>query len=145
LNPEPRHGGVYWLNDSELADWTRIAGVFETASRPGQTSTTVYSLRVVADEEMVRAVGDSLTAEVEAAIAQMEAELALGNLQERACLTRLKQAGRLNEKVQRYEQAFDSPLTKLREACQRAASAAAMAALQASAAQQPTSVLAGAA
>jgi hypothetical protein len=99
----------------------------------------------VADEEMVRAVGDSLTAEVEAAIAQMEAELALGNLQERACLTRLKQAGRLNEKVQRYEQAFDSPLTKLREACQRAASAAAMAALQASAAQQPTSVLAGAA
>lgn len=127
-------GGLYWLFDSEYDEWKRVGNLVEAASaEPGKNR--VYAPRLVADEEMVKAVGDSLTLEVEQAVAKIEAEVQGGDLKEQACLRRMVQAGNLGEKVKRYEAAFGEPLERLREACQRAVAAAAMATLQVSAAQ----------
>lgn len=135
-------GGVYWLNESEMEEFGEVARLVESVAG-GDKETKVFTPHVVADDEMVRMVGVYLTEEVEAAVAKLERELAAGDLKEQGCLSRLREAGKLSEKVQRYEVSFNEPLVKLQEACQRAASAAAMAALQASAAQNPQPLLSG--
>lgn len=127
------NGGIYWLDKSELTAWARIGDVVEAASSGEGKPSHVYTMKVVADEQMVRAVGDALASEVESAVAMLESELEAGDLQEQACLNRIKRIAALSEKVGRYEAAFREPLPKLQEACQRAVSAAAMAALQNSA------------
>ena len=133
-------GGVYWVRDDRLPEWERISEVFERASAQkdakgtDQPPNAVYVMRVVADAQMVRAVGDALTAEVEQELAAIEADIADCELKESACLTRLRKTGLLEAKVKRYETAFDAPLTRLREAVSRTSVAVAQATLQASAA-----------
>jgi hypothetical protein len=137
------NGGVYWLSDWALDEWTRVADLFEAASAKtdGENQPVepnkIYVLRVVADEQMVRAVGDALTSEVEAELAQIEAELAAGELKPGACLRRVERVGKIEAKVQRYANAFGVPMTKLTEATTAVAGHAAMAALQVSAAANP--------
>jgi len=129
------NGGVYWVRDDRLDEWSQIADVFETAQAAEDGGTNaVYVLKVVADEQMVRAVGDALTAEISTELAQIEADIADGDLLERACLSRLRRVGGLESKVQRYEQAFASPLDKLRAAVSGTSRAVAQATLQAGAA-----------
>lgn len=129
-------GGVYWLNDDVLDRWAAVADAFEQASptEEDKPKNKIHVLRVVADEQMVRAVGDALTAEVESTLATIENELAAGELKESACETRLRRTGKLMEKVRRYETAFGEHLSKLTAACNRTGQAIAMASLQASAA-----------
>ena len=132
-------GGVYWVREDRLDEWTRIADVFERASAQGDSEgkparpNAIYVLKVLADEQMVRAVGDALTTEVAVELAQIEEDVADGDLKEQACLSRLKRVGALESKVKRYETAFASPLDTLRDAVQRASVAVAQATLQASA------------
>ena len=132
-------GGVYWIREDRLDEWTRIADVFESASAKGDsdgkeaTPNAIYVLRVMADEQMVRAVGDALTSEVSYEVASIEADVAGGNLGGEACITRLRKTATLEAKVKRYERAFASPLTELQEAVRRAGVAVAQATLQASA------------
>lgn len=132
-------GGVYWVREDRLDEWTRIAGVFERASAQADkdgnpaSPNAIYVLKVLADEQMVRAVGDALTAEIAAELAQIEQDVAEGDLKEQACVSRLKRVGALESKVKRYETAFASPLTVLHEAVERASVAVAQATLQASA------------
>lgn len=129
------NGGVYWISKEAIGQWRAIGRVVEQAAAdPHDAPSCIYSMTVIADEEMVRAVGDSLTDEIEQALATMEEELKAGNLQEEACMTRIRRTAALADKVRLYEQAFDRPLTKLHDACNRAAAAAAMAALEHSAA-----------
>jgi len=133
-------GGVYWVREDRLEEWERIAHVFEQASaekdREGneQPPNAVYVMRVVADEAMVRAVGDALTADIEAELATIEQDIASGELREQACINRLKRTVNLEKRVKRYETAFDAPLTRLREACKRARVATAQATLESTAA-----------
>lgn len=114
----------------------RLAQVFEQASAQKdaegneQPPNAVYVMRVVADEAMVRAVGDALTAEIETELAVIEQDIASGELKEQACINRLKRAVRLEQRVKRYETAFDAPLSRLREACKQARIATAQATLQ---------------
>ena len=132
-------GGVYWVREDRLEEWTRIADVFERASAQSDkdgnpaSPNAIYVLKVLADEQMVRAVGDALTAEVAAELAQIEQDVANGDLKEQACVSRLKRVGALESKVKRYEAAFASPLTMLHEAVERASVAVAQATLQTSA------------
>jgi hypothetical protein len=132
-------GGVYWVREDRLDEWTRIANVFEQASAQADkdgnpaSPNAIYVLKVIADEQMVRAVGDALTAEIAAELAQIEEDVADGDLKEQACVSRLKRVGALESKVKRYETAFASPLTVLHEAVERASVAVAQATLQASA------------
>ena len=129
-------GGVYWVRESRLPEWEQIAKVFEQASAEkdkegnDQSPNAVYVMRVVADEAMVRAVGDALTAEVEGELAAIEREIADGELKEQACVRRLRKILALKGKVGRYEAAFDAPLARLQEACQRALTATDQATVQ---------------
>lgn len=135
------NGGVYWLNEWSLDLWVKVGDLFEAASarQDGEgnevSPSRVYILKVVADEQMVRAVGDALRAEVEHEIAKIENELADSDLTPATCVRRMDKASRIEEKVRRYENAFNEPLTALVDCVQRAGQNAAMAALQASAAQ----------
>jgi len=76
----------------------------------------------------------SITAEIEAALAQIERDIASGDLKEQACLNRLRKTVELEKQVKRYETAFDAPLTRLHEACKRARVATAQATLESTAA-----------
>lgn len=132
-------GGVYWVRDDRLEEWGAIADVFEQASakQDGEGNpaapNAVYVMRMVADSQMVRAVGDALTSEVEQELASTEASIADSDLKEQACLTRLRKTGQLEAKVKRYETAFNAPLTRLKEPVKRTGVAVAQATLQASA------------
>ena len=128
-------GGVYWIREDRLDEWTRIADVFESASVEGKEAApnAIYVLRVMADEQMVRAVGDALTSEVSLEVAGIEADIAASDLGEQACMTRLRKTATLEAKVKRYENAFASPLSELRDAVQRTAVAVSQATMQASA------------
>jgi hypothetical protein len=142
-------GGVYWLNDWALDEWARVADLFEAASARKDSEgkdvepNKIYVLRVVADEQMVRAVGDALTSEVELELANIEAELAAGDLKPTVCLRRAERVGKIDEKVRRYAEAFGVPMTKLTEATAAVAGHAAMAALQSSAAANPQPLFSG--
>lgn len=136
------NGAIYWLKQEHLERWTSVAAVFEAASgghMPGDDSdkksepTKVHMLRVVADEQMVVAVGDALSEEIESACREIEAELSTGTLGERACENRLQKSNALLQKVRRYEEAFGKPMATLTDAIQRAGTAIAMATLQQSA------------
>ena len=132
-------GGVYWVREDRLEEWTRIAEVFEKASAQADkdgnpaSPNAIYVLKVLADEQMVRAVGDALTAEITLEATMIQAEIANGDLKEQACLSRLKRVGALESKVKRYEAAFASPLDTLRDALTHVGVAVAQATIQASA------------
>ena len=132
------NGGAYWINDDRLDEWGKIGDVFERASakedetgKPANPN-AVYVLRVVADEQMVRAVGDALTTEIESAVAEIEAEITDAtqngqSLSERVADARLARVGKLLAKVRRYETAFDRPLQKLTDHVNRVGIAVAQA------------------
>ncbi len=132
-------GGNYWVPKHRLELWKEVREAFRQASaekdREGKqvAPTEVFILHALADDEMVIAVSDALTSEVQAELAAIEADVAAGNLKETACLNRLRRTSDLEGKVKLYEGLFESPLTQLREAVQRASVAVAQATIQASA------------
>jgi hypothetical protein len=135
-------GGVYWVREDRLDEWTQIADVFEMASAKGDKEgeevapNAIYALKVVGDEQMVRAVGDCLTDDVLGELTRIESEVADGNLKEGACLSRLRNVGAFEAKVKRYEDAFSTPLNTLQDAVRRASTAVAQATILASAGSQ---------
>ena len=133
-------GGIYWLNEDKLDRWAAVSDLFERASahqdKDGEdvNPSKIHVLRVVADEQMVRAVGESLTNEITSAVETIEAELNSGELRSEACERRLTKAAKLLEKVKAYEGSFGITLEALHTMLDRAATAAAMATIQSSAA-----------
>jgi hypothetical protein len=129
-------GGLYWLNNTALDDWKRVADLFEAASVTANTKpSNVYALSVTADDQMIRAVGNALTDEVEAACRAIEDDVKDPDMRPNVCLRRMEKAGEVEAKVRRYEAAFGEPMAKLTALTQQAATNAAMACLKASAAQ----------
>lgn len=129
-------GGIYWIRDEHLKTWQYAGVAVQRAGEKGESdklANAVYALRVPADDEMVRAVGDALASEVFSELTLIEHDIKDGDLREGACLTRLKRTGQLEAKVKRYEAAFSSSLESLRKAIQRTSVAAAQATIQASA------------
>lgn len=123
------NGGVYWLNDEHLDTWAEIAQVFEKAGADNM----LHVLKVVADEQMVRAVGDALQTEILQDVAKITQEIA-GDVTETGCLRKLEKANQMLQKVRRYEQAFAAPLSALTTAIADLGGQIAMASLQAAAA-----------
>lgn len=135
------NGGVYWLNDWALHAWAQAADVFESASaekddqgKPAKAN-RVYVLKVVADENMIRCVGEYLADEVEREVASIEAELNTPDIKPYVAIRRMDKANRILEKVERYGEAFGNPLKRLEKLCEKASTDAALASLGASAAQ----------
>lgn len=119
-------GGVYWLNDAQLATWEQIAQVFEQAGE-----NMIHVMRVVADDQMVRAVADSLTEEVTAAVAKLSEDL--DSLTEAQAIRRISEASQMLKKVRNYEAAFQSPLDHLTKAIETLGGQIAIATLTAAA------------
>ena len=128
------NGGCYWLLEDRLMEFERVADVFEMASND---ETAIDILTVTLNERTLRAVGRKLTEEVTQEVEEIEGELATGELKERACEARLHRTYDLLCKVQRYENVCGIQMQALHDALERAATAAALATLQASAATVP--------
>ena len=131
------NGGVYWLPKDMVSCWDAVSGVVVNASarkdKEGEDvePNRVFKLNVEADTDMVEAIGDILTNEVEAELSRMERELSVGDLGTRAIETREARSQHLLDKVYKYEQAFQKKLEGLQERFVRAEQAAAMAKLAA--------------
>ena len=131
------NGGVYWLPKDMVSCWDAVSGVVVHASarkdKDGEDvePNRVFKLNVEADTDMVEAIGDILTNEVEAELSRMERELSVGDLGTRAIETREARSQHLLDKVAKYEQAFQKKLEGLQERFVRAEQAAAMAKLAA--------------
>jgi hypothetical protein len=131
------NGGVYWLPKDMVNCWDSVTSVVVNASarkdKDGKDvdPNRVFKLNVEADTDMVEAIGDILTNEVECELSRMEYELANGDLGQRAIETRENKTQHLLNKVAKYEQSFAKKLSGLQERFQRAESAAACAKLAA--------------
>jgi len=147
-------GGVYWINQCHHDRWQQVARVFEEASaekdEEGKTQppTRVYILEVVANEQMLRAVTDALTEEVEFALRVIEHQINDLDPTDSATINRaarlIRDAGKVEAKVKNYEQTFGVSHAKLLDQVSRVGQAAAEASLNAVAAQQaPTPLLDG--
>lgn len=131
------NGGVYWLPKDMVSCWDAVTNVVVTASAKTDGAgkdvdpNRVFKLNVEADTDMVEAIGDILTNEVEVELSRIEYELQSGNLGQRAIETREARAQHLLNKVAKYEASFQKKLTGLQEQFARSESAAAMAKLAA--------------
>jgi hypothetical protein len=132
-------GAIYWVPEPRIAEMRDIASVFEMAGRDSKTK--VYTLKVALDAETVKAAGDGLTAEVEAIVAEIEAELekatqdGFDSFGTRACKNRLEKVEGLQEKVQRYVTAFSDPKDFLQQKLDSIQEYAAVCVFQSSAAE----------
>ena len=132
-------GGVYFLRKEVLPQWDQVRQLVRKAGAPGSKVNKVYAPHIVADQEMLEAVGDALTEEVEAEVQGIKDELASGELSTRICTNRVQRAEQIEDKVKRYEQTFNRPLARLRALAQSAQMNAAKAALAAAASKFATS------
>lgn len=118
-------GGVYWLPQEKIAAWEVVANVFTRASAHEDAEgnpakrTAIYALRVIADDAMIAAVGDALTAEVELELQRIEQELQESDLQDRAIENRITKTSLLLDRVKRFETAFKRPLSALTQQIER--------------------------
>ena len=120
-------GGVYWIPDEHLGKWEQIA---EAVEKSGKTS-TCYSMHTAFDGEMVKAVRDGITMEVNNEVDDIESAVTSGRIGKRACEARVTQSAELEAKLARYEKALGESMTVLHGALGRASTAAAQAAMQA--------------
>ena len=131
------NGGVYWLPKDMVSCWDAVATVIVKASAAKDKHgkdvdpNRVIKLNVEADTDMVEAIGDILTNEVEAELSRMEDELNSGSLGTRGIETREARAQHLLDKVAKYEESFATKLAGLQERFARAEQTAAMAKLAA--------------
>jgi hypothetical protein len=131
------NGGVYWLPKDMVSCWDSVSSVIVQASarkdKDGKDvdPNRVFKLNVEADTDMVEAIGDILTNEVECELSSIEYDLTRGNLGTRAIETREARAQHLLNKVAKYEQSFATKLQGLQERFVRAEQSAAMAKLAA--------------
>lgn len=111
---------LYWVSQHRLDELQGIADAVEGACvedrKDGRGKVTrVHVLEIVANERMIRAVGDGVTAEVSAEVVSMTADMQAGTLGCRAIETRRKRATQARERIRSYETAFGQYLEKLHQ------------------------------
>jgi hypothetical protein len=136
-------GGLYWIDKVFLDMWRQFAKAIEGCVVEDYDS-SLYTMPVIAGEEMVRAVGDALTAEIASEVDRIESEVTTVEMNVRVTERHLKRAGELQKKVANYAECFGKPLTELQDMLQRAVAASAMATLKVSAASVAPSMQAAA-
>jgi hypothetical protein len=138
------NGGLYWIDKCWLNMWRRFAADVEKCVTEDADS-ALYTMPVIAGEEMVRAVGDALTSEISGEVDRIESEVASVEMNVRVTERHLKRAAELQKKVGNYAECFGKPLTELQDMLQRAVAASAMATLKVSAASVAPSMQSSAA
>ena len=120
-------GGFYWIPEANKARWEQIVGVVEKSN----IANTTYCMKTTTDKTTLDAVCDSLVAQVENKLSQLETDLEDGELGKRGLRTREKEAQELDDLVGTYEGILGKTLTSLRERAEEVESAASIAILEA--------------
>ena len=125
---------VWWLGKDRTAEFRTAAKIIEDCGlkqrEDGRGSCNrVNLITCIADEAMVRAVGDGLCTEVTNEVGRIEHEIRTGELTARQMANRREKGVELRKKLERYERSFDVYLTKLHEELDRVDTATVMAAL----------------
>lgn len=123
-------GSVYFLPAEHLQDFKDLEGVVEKAGEGNY----LYGVRVALDDDTLKAVKDAVTNEMGAAAAGIEARVNGGTLGVKALNTQVENAKELKAKIGAYEKLLETTLQDLRQSVEQAESAAAMAIIMASAA-----------
>ncbi len=123
-------GGVYWIPESKVDAWERIAEAVEDAS-VSQDKTSVYLLRTVADESAMRAVRDGINQEIVTEVERITADIDSGELGKRALAKREELAVQLGDRLAEYETILGETLGVVREQLEECRARAAEAALMA--------------
>lgn len=121
-------GGFYWIPEQNLEKWRAIAQVVEDA----HGSNRISMMRTTTDEDSVDSVCDSLIAQVQSGLAQVEEKLATGDLGKRGLRTQQAEAKELDRLVQKYEKILGRTLDSLRTQTAQVEAQASMAVLMAS-------------
>ena len=123
-------GGFYWIPQSKKDKWEQIISSVVSAGLGNE----VYCLQTTTDKSTVTAVCNSLVAQVENKLDQLESDIEEGDLGKRALATRKKEALELDSLLQEYEGILGTTMTSLRTRAEDAETAAAMAIFDAMAA-----------
>lgn len=115
-------GGVYWMPDSSLSTWNRLAGVVQASAVDGHNY--IYRITHAFDSESIVAVRDALLNEADAHAARIIAEVESNELGERALINRANEADALMAKVEEYERILSQALPTARSIAERAGLAA---------------------
>lgn len=110
---------LWWIPKERIDDFRAVAEIVESCgikkrSDGRGTCNRVTALIVIADAQMIRAVGDGIVNEVTAALREIAQEITDG-LGKRAVTTRSNKVAALEAKVERYESAFGQYLFQIRE------------------------------
>jgi hypothetical protein len=102
-------GGIYWIPQVNVPRWREVVKAVQ-ASGPVK----VYCASMVADEDGVRAVCDSIREEMESEVAQINADFATG-LSDKAMKSRASALAAMAKRVREYETALGVTLDTLRD------------------------------
>lgn len=102
-------GGIYWVPQMNVPRWREVVKAVQ-ASGPVK----VYCASMVADEDGVRAVCDSIREEMEREVAQISADFASG-LSDKAMKSRAASLTAMAKRVREYETALGVTLDALRD------------------------------
>lgn len=102
-------GGIYWIPQCSVARWREVV-VAVQASGPVK----VYCASMVADQDGVRAVCDSIREEMEREVAQINADFATG-LSDKAMRSRASALTAMAKRVREYEAALGVTLDTIRD------------------------------
>lgn len=115
--PLRESGGVYWLPDEKLAEWKSFASAVE---RAGQSR--VYALKVRAEPEMIRCVGDNLVTMAQTQLDEMMDAVRKSEVNESTVSSRKRKLESLAKQVEDFEAAFDRSLEEIRPRLEEAKS-----------------------
>lgn len=113
-------GAIYWIAASKLDEWQKIVTAVEACSgelkcKDGRgPSNRLYVMRVMADQQMVQAVGDGIVNEITVEIERIKKELEEG-LGDKAVKNRQAKVADMVNKVERFEHSFGDPLEQIRK------------------------------
>lgn len=122
-------GGVYFVPRDAVDTWRKVAGVLRSQAN----ACDVYELPTLRSAEAVRSIIAAITREAEQAATDMMARIESGELGERALKARGADCAALTDKLASYEALLGVSLEAVKSQVDNVASAAATAALLASA------------
>lgn len=95
-------GGVYWIPESRLPQWSRLVAVVEAAGLNGEQN-AVYVMRTARDADAIRAIRDGIVADLESEIAQIKADIDDPAAGEQMLQARVAYAMSLKRRADEYE------------------------------------------
>lgn len=120
-------GAVYWLDSTQLPQWTTLKQIVESTASRG--TSCLYSVLTRGDEDTIRCISDAVTKDIESVADMIEVDLLDEEVSETIVRNRKKTLDALRSKMQAYEQSLDTSLTRVQEVLNHVSTTAAAAEL----------------